>query len=141
MATYTYSGDPASSPKDAVRFLAKATGEDAETGFVTDEEIQWILGQEPNVYMAAARVAESAATFFGSKQDKTVGPLSISYRNQTASYGDLAAKLRSQANSTSRNVGPISTGATSQIFGIGMNDNPQAGNTPPWEDLAPWCPQ
>jgi len=141
MPSYTYSGDPGSSPKDAVRFLAKATGEDAETGFVTDEEIQWILKEEPNTYMAAARVADQVSTFFGGKQTKTVGPLSIDYRNQAASYDNLAARLRQQANSTTNSVGPISTGGTSQLFGIGMNDNPQAGSIPMWEDVAPWNPQ
>jgi len=139
MPAYTYSDDPASSPKDTVRFLAKATGETKEDGFVTDEEIAWILQEEPNVYMAAARVAENIASIFGSKQNKTVGPLSIDYRNQSSSYSDLAAKLRSQANSTTKSVGPISTGNNTPLFGIGMNDNPYSSVMPAWENpTSPW---
>jgi len=139
MPDYTYSGDPASSPKDTVRFLAKATGTTKEDGFVTDEEIQWVLREEPNVYMAAARVAEQVASFFGAKQSKTVGPLSIDYRNQASSYTTLAGQLRSQANSTTKNVGPISTGNDTVLFQVGMSDNPYSGAMLPWQDItSPW---
>ncbi|GAA2555011.1 hypothetical protein GCM10010423_65230 [Streptomyces levis] len=139
MPDYTYSGDPSSSPKDAVRFLAQATGTDPETGFITDEEIEWILSQESNIYLAAARVADRVSTIFGGKQSKTVGPLSIDYRNQASSYRDLAARLRAQANSTTKAVGPISTGAMTALFQIGMTDYP--GGVAPWNELAPWNPQ
>lgn len=123
--TYTYSGDPSTSPKDSVRFLAQATGEDKATGFVSDEEINWLLTQEPNVYLAAALVADRVSSYFGAQRSKTVGPLSISGTDQARNYAELAKTLRSQASlGSTGGGGPEFTGATSHLFDIGMHDIP-----------------
>lgn len=129
---YTYSGDPGASPKDAVRYLARATGTDKATGFTSDEEIAWILKQEPNIYLAAAQVAEGISSFYGSQKTKTVGPLTISGREQALSYADLARNLRRRAGSASAG-GPEFTGNTTVIFDIGMHDSPPG--LPPQESL------
>ncbi|MFE9742954.1 hypothetical protein [Streptomyces sp. NPDC006477] len=124
--TYTYSGDPSTSPKDTIRFLAQATGENKETGFVSDEEIAWIRTQEPNVYLAAAMVAERVSAHFGAQRSKTVGPLQISGREQSATYASLAEKLRAQA-SNGGTAGAEFTGNTSVIFDIGIHDYAPSG--------------
>lgn len=123
--TYTYSGDPSTSDKDAVRFLAQATGEDKATGYVSDEEIAWLLKQEPNVYLAAALVADRISSYYGSQRSKTVGPLTISGTDQARNYAGLAATLRSQASiGSTGGGGPEFTGNTTIIFDIGMHDIP-----------------
>jgi hypothetical protein len=126
--TYTYSGDPSSSSKDAVRFLAQATGEDKATGFVSDEEIAWLLTQEPNVYLAAALVADRVSSYFGSQRSKTVGPLTISGADQSRNYALLANTLRGQASlGSTGGGGPEFTGDTTIVFNIGMHDIPEGG--------------
>lgn len=131
--TYTYSGDPSTSDKDAIRFLAQATGEDRATGFVSDEEIQWILTQEPNIYLAAAMVADRISSYFGAMRSKTVGPLTISGSDQARNYAALAQQLRSQASlwTGAGGTGPQWAGDTlpSELFTIGMHDFPDGGMT------------
>lgn len=138
-ATYTYSGDPSTSLKDTVRFLAQATGTDKETGFVSDQEIAWILTQEGNPYLAAARIAERISSVFGAKQTKTVGPLTISYKEQADSYFLLAKSLRDQANSTGA-VGAQMTGNTTALFEVGMHDAPDRGVSPNPYNTVEWWP-
>lgn len=123
--TYTYSGDPNSSPKDTVRFLANATGEDKATGIASDEEIQWILNKQPNIYLAAAMVADRGASYWGSQRSKTVGPLTISGRDAATAYVLLAAELRnqsSQGGNGDSSGGPISLGNDTVLFAVGMTD-------------------
>lgn len=83
--TATYSGDPALSNRDAVRFLIRDT--DVSSAKVSDEEIDWLLSQaNDSVYTAAVQAAESVissymaqtATTAGEVKTKTVGALSIS---------------------------------------------------------------
>lgn len=132
--TYTYSGDPSSSPKDAVRYLAKATGSDKATGFVSDEEIAWELSQEPNVYLAAAAVAENISAYYGNQRSKTVGPLTITGKDQAATYAALAQDLR-RRSAAGGVAGAEFTGCASHLFEIGMHDIPPGGFVAPWEDL------
>lgn len=134
--TYTYSGDPSTSPKDEVRFLAQATGEDKATGFVSDEEIAYLLTKEPNVFLAAALVADRISSYFGAQRSKTVGPLSISGADQSRNYALLAATLRQQASvGSTGGGGPEFTGATTVIFNIGMNDYPDGSFLTPGQSL------
>lgn len=137
--TYTYSGDPSTSTKDQVRFLAQATGEDKATGFVSDEEIAWLLTQEPNPYLAAAMVADRVSSYFGAQRSKTVGPLTISGQDQARNYALLAQTLRSQASlwSGGGDVGPqwVGDSTPSELFTIGMNDYPNGSFLAPGQNL------
>lgn len=83
--TATYSGDPALSNRDAVRFLIRDT--DTANAKVSDEEIDWLLSEANNgIYAAAIQAAESVvasymaqtATATGGVKTKTVGALSLS---------------------------------------------------------------
>lgn len=137
--TYSYSGDPATSDKDAVRFLAQATGTTASTGFVSDEEIAWLLKQEPNIYLAAALVADRVSSYFGAMRQKTVGPLSISGTQQAQNYAQLAAKLRQQASlwTGAGDSGPQWAGDSmpSVLFDMGMHDYPDGSFLAPSQNL------
>lgn len=92
--TWSYSGDPSSSDRDAVRFLCGDT--DTTNQLLTDEEIDWILTEESNVYLAAAQACGSIASTFASKADKSVGDLRISYESIQKQYADRSAKLQSR---------------------------------------------
>jgi hypothetical protein len=147
MPSYTYSGDPGTTPKDMVRFLVRDTGSEANTDptqaagwLMSDEEIIWMNGQHSNGYMAAAMCAEHIAALFGSRARKTIGPLTIDYATQEKSYKDLAASLRRNANSVSGPGDlPLSTQTNNNhLFAIGMNDNPEGWGAPPYYTPDPW---
>ena len=55
--SFYYSGDPASSDKDTVRFLTGQTEE--KSSLVSDEEILYALTQEGNVFLASALVLDA----------------------------------------------------------------------------------
>lgn len=92
---WTYSGDPASSEKDYVRFLVGDT--DTNDQLVQDEEIEAVLADEGNVSLAAAIIAEAIAGKYSRLADISVGKTSISYSQRAASYLALATRLRKQS--------------------------------------------
>lgn len=94
--TWTYSGNPNGSDRDAVRFLIGDT--DNDDPLLQDEEIAYILTLETNVNMAAAKACRAiAATFARKATRKNVGDLSIDYSMRQQNYLDLAKKLESDA--------------------------------------------
>lgn len=95
--TWTYSGDPSSTSRDAVRFLIGDT--DNTSQLVTDEEIAYILTQEGSASSAAARVCRSLAAKYARFMDQSVGDLNISYSQRFKQFSEMAAKLESDASS------------------------------------------
>lgn len=91
----SYSGDPAHSPRDAVRFLV---GDAGPTFEMTDPEIDFLLGQyglQP--YMAAAAVAESLAGRYARDADITQGDIQIRKSARSTALLALAGQLREAA--------------------------------------------
>jgi hypothetical protein len=100
--SWTYSGNPASSSLDAVRFLTGDTVQ-TESWTLNNEEINYLIGLSPtNVYLAAARAAEAVVSKFGSmQQSKTIGDLSISWSNRFTQFQEVARSLKARATLTS----------------------------------------
>jgi hypothetical protein len=94
--SFDYSGDPADSAKDQVRFLVQDTDSDRE--LLQDEEIEWLLEVTPNVHAAAAEAALAIALRFAALPDRRVGGMSISYAQNTQHFQELATLLRRKAN-------------------------------------------
>ena len=94
--TWTYSGNPSSAAKDEVRFLVGDT--DTTRQLVTDEEIAYALAQasQRSLY-AASIVCRAIAAKAAKEMARTVGSLSISYKDRYDQYVALADKLESQA--------------------------------------------
>lgn len=95
--TWTYDGDPNGDRKDQVRLLVGDT--DTEDQLVQDEEIEFVLTQYVPVdgkpaWLAGAHTADMIAARFARKADRSVGPLSISAKQQRDHYRELAADLR-----------------------------------------------
>lgn len=88
-----YAGNPSTSDTDAVRFLVGDT--DLVTELFNDDEINWAIGQEENIYLAACIIAEArineilAASGSGVKRKK-IGALEIEY----GALEDYAASLQ-----------------------------------------------
>ena len=93
----TYSGDPSSTPRDAVRFLLRDTST-ANAEF-QDAEIEWLVEEQPNVYRAAANGARAkAAEASDSLASKTVGSLTLTYSERATRWLDIAKALDAQAS-------------------------------------------
>ncbi len=97
--TFTYSGDPSSSPADAVRFILADTVE--ETAALSDAEVAWLVSQWPDEYAAAIAGAAMLEARYAKEADsvsRTVGDLTIaqSFKDRSAGYASLRAALESQ---------------------------------------------
>jgi len=91
---WTYSGDPAASLKDQVRFLVGDT--DGADQLLSDEEILWLVSEFGNPYLAAAQAAE--AIYSGGKLvDKKIGDLEIKASMRADQFMKLAKSLRRRA--------------------------------------------
>jgi hypothetical protein len=93
---WSYSGDPASSDKDAVRFLLGDTLSSDEQ--LQDAEINFLIDQQGgNVYLAASMGANMLASKYARLVDKSVGDLRISYGSRQKAYLALSDALAAQA--------------------------------------------
>jgi hypothetical protein len=100
---FSYSGDPASSVKDAVRFEIQDTN--SESPLLQDAEVEYAITQEaPNappsegeVLSAAARCMEALQRLFAMQADTEVGSLKSTYSKQAEGYAKRAAELRQRA--------------------------------------------
>lgn len=120
--TTTYSGDPTSSAKDAVRFLLGATK--APNWIFSDEEIEYVLAGQGNNYSAAAELALIKSSEYTDRQKKSVGPLSIDYGSTADRWLDLSNNLRRRAARAGGAIA-ISTQKSQQPYiTLGLHDNP-----------------
>lgn len=112
--SWSYSGDPSSSDKDAIRFEIQDTNpsapllEDAEvtwcvlveTGVAADADAATLAETNPQGFFSAcARACESLARLFLAQADTQVGSLKTTYTKQAAQYAQQAKDLRSKAAS------------------------------------------
>jgi len=131
--TWEYSGDPATSDKDAVRFLMHDTND--EDQLMSDEEILWLVAEEGSDWRAAARGLDVLATRFASLVDKAVGDLKLSLSQRAENFASRAADLRSGGShaipvpvatglsiSEKRDV-EADTDRVPSHFRVGMDDN------------------
>lgn len=89
----SYSGNPAASDIDAVRFYIGDTDTTAE--MLTDAEITALVTLAGgDTLLAAVYAAEGLAGKYARRVDKSVGDLSISYSQTSKQFSDLAALLR-----------------------------------------------
>lgn len=149
--TMTYSGNPASSNKDAVRFLVQDT--DVTTQGVTrlqDEEIEWMLTQNTNVFLAAAECCDVIAAYWAKIQNTRIGPLNIQRGQAVPFYQALAESLRHTASrwagasvvfypadQTEYQNTNCGNGGPQHIFKVGMDDFPGSSIFWPPADLPP----
>ena len=108
--TWTYSGDPATSDLDKVRFLVFDT--DTNEQLINNEEIAWLLTEQTNVYMAAANAAEVIAAKFAKDITRNAVGLSASVGSRAQFYLELAEKLRAQIGTTNKHGEVFAGGLT-----------------------------
>ena len=89
---WSYSGDPSSSYKDAVRLLIGDTDESDQ--LLTDEEINYLISVGGSAEYGAVLAAESISAKLSRLADVKVGELSKSASQQAQAYRRLAEDLR-----------------------------------------------
>jgi len=98
--SWSYSGDPASSTRDLVRFLIRDT--DTADQLFSDEELDYLVTTWTNGYEAARNAADILAAKFTRQADtsKSVGDLSLSesFAGRAQEYRELAMALAEQRN-------------------------------------------
>jgi hypothetical protein len=93
--TWTYSGDPSASNRDAVRFSTGDT--DTDNQIFSDEEIAYALAQSgDSVLDASILLVRAGLAKYARSVDKSVGDLSKSYSQITAHLRALLPDLEAQ---------------------------------------------
>lgn len=104
---WSYTGNPASSNRDAVRSLIGDI--DPSEAQVSNQEIDWSLTQESGVYSAAARCCEMIAAYYARKITVSTGgqnsTITENWGELFEHYRDLGAQLRTQASTTEGSSG------------------------------------
>jgi hypothetical protein len=123
--TWSYSGNPASSDTDAVRFLVGDT--DTTDQLISNEEINYTLSVYNEPAFAAIAAARSIAAKFArqSDQSRSVGDLSLSesFSQKSQQYQHLADHLSGLANSAALPPIPVANAnALGAEFTIGLLD-------------------
>lgn len=115
--TWTYSGDPSSSVRDAVRFLVGDT--DTTDQLLQDAEIDWVItqaGPSPAtgdvIYEAAHRCCHAISGKFAREADKEIGDLKVSLSQRAAAYNRLAADMKALALRLGNTPVPYAGGLT-----------------------------
>lgn len=127
MMAWTYSGDPANSTLDAIRFEMGDT--DSADPLVNDEEINYAYTQEGTIKQAAARCLETLANKYARYASRKLGPIKEELDGISKAFASQARELRRSAagdstpSSASTGGGMISTNTHTAVFDIGMNDN------------------
>lgn len=138
----TYSGNPADSDLDEIRFLTGDTDVLPVTdAILQDEEHQFLIDEEGSVAYAAVRAATSMAAKFARKFNVKTGGVSKSLGDQMQHFLDLAKRLKLRADEGVGTGGaaPIFTALTKSDhredrldsdlvqpqFRIGQDDNPR----------------
>lgn len=130
--SWTYSGNPSKSDRDAVRFWIGDTDENSQQ--LADEEIDYLLAQESTAKGAAAEAAYALAAKYARLVTQSVGDLSISYGERQQHYRDLAARLSTDdlrgivpyaggIEVSDRETREADTTLTEPAFKMGLMDN------------------
>ena len=129
-----------STDKDWVRFLIGDTN--TRRQYVQDETIIAVLGTEANIYMAAARIAESLyrqLTAGGALEDRKVGETRIRYQ-AAHRFLQMSKELKMRGSTyqlpwaggiyqSDVDAYNASTNKRKLDIAQGMTDNPRAGGT------------
>lgn len=89
--SWTYSGDPSLSPKDAVRFAIGDTI--ISEPLLQDEEINYIISTNSSIADSAYYACIGIVAKLSRLADKSVGKVKIRYSQKVTQYQKLADKL------------------------------------------------
>lgn len=145
--TWSYSGDPAASDLDAVRFYTGDTNSARE--LLQNEEINFTLAAHSNQRLAAAVCADAIAAKFAREADQRVGDISKSLSQVSKAFYALATRLRAEVGKRAAPRFPAAskdwkqtqredTDLVQPAFSVGQGDNPWAVQLNDQLDRADW---
>lgn len=127
--TWSYSGDPASSDMDLVRFLCGDT--DSAIPLITDEEINYLISVRVSPYIAASEACLQIMAKLAKEVDYAIGPEKVSASQRFENYRKLM-DMRKSSNATLNAApswnAPDTVYTTKPVFDIGMHDNGSSGD-------------
>lgn len=89
--TWTYSGDPNDSARDAVRFLIGDT--DTTDQLISDEEVDYLVTLHGTLSRASSEAARAIAAKFARLMNRSIGGLSADFSQKYRHYMELAESL------------------------------------------------
>ena len=89
--TWSYSGDPANSTNDAVRFLIGDT--DTNDQLISNEEIAYIVTQQGSVNRSASECCRAIAAKFARNMSRSIGALQADFAAKHRQYLAMADSL------------------------------------------------
>lgn len=95
--TWSYSGDPSSSNKDAVRFIIGDTNTTDQ--LLSDEEINWLLTQYGSPIKTAYHACLAIAGKFARLVSQEAGRIKVKAESKYLQYKQLADELRANEKS------------------------------------------
>lgn len=90
--TWSYSGDPSSSDRDAVRFLIGDT--DTTDQQLSNEEINYLLVEYTSVDQTAIAAIGSLIAKYSRYVDQSTGDISLSYSQRINQFKELLNNIR-----------------------------------------------
>lgn len=119
--TWTYSGNPADSTLDKIRFYIGDT--DTNYQLLSDEEINFIIDEHTNTYKILSILCYTLATKYARAVDKEIGGASAALSQKSKMYirlGDKYEKLSKTEFIPTSDF--LSSDTHDAIFDIGMHD-------------------
>ena len=98
--TWSYSGDPSTSGRDAVRFLIGDTIK--KDPLVQNEEITATIATNPNLGLAGAFILDALSAKFSRFPTTRVGDISVSGNQRAQEFAARAKELRKKARKSAR---------------------------------------
>lgn len=130
--TWSYSGDPSKSSKDAVRYKIGDTDEDDP--LIYDEEITWELIQYgQDIDMASYSSAMAISAKFSRECARQMGRLKVEAEQRAKAYKELAKELYRKATGNSVDgIGFFQEGSGTFYAGMmqNVNQSPQNHDIP-----------
>jgi hypothetical protein len=109
--SWSYSGDPANSDSDHLRFLVQDTDEAQQ--LLSDEEITHLLSEaSADVRKAAGEAARVVSRRFARQADTATPELQVSFSRRAETYADLAADLLAEPSTGASEKPEIAAPAT-----------------------------
>lgn len=130
--TWTYSGDPATSARDSIRFLVGDT--DTNDQLISDEEIAWTNEQvagsataTTDLYTAAYRVMVAIASKFSRLANQSMGDMRVDLAQKADNARTQAEQLRQLAQRENLTPVPYAGGISVADKNVDRADSDRVG--------------
>lgn len=119
---WTYSGNPATSRRDEVRFLIGDT--DPQDPLLQDEEIDYLLAQKEAVNQVAVTACKYILAKLAREVDYTIGPERVAASQKYRHYMSVLQRLTDEASkwSAAPSIAPNHSTPSLPVFDLGMHD-------------------